>query len=270
MIHRISGPLALGILLLLVVAACGSDDGPGKSQEELEAALEQARLDRETLTKRFETQEAQFATAQSDLVVAQQALQVTLDGLTGGLSALQGYQKVSLGVRTALSSDTSSLQTALATAQGELTDTSLSLDDLKSSFFLTRNEVELNSREVQSILDEISRLQKAQVSTADAVTALEGDLAGVKQTNLALQAKVNVATVYAETSDAYFDYATAITQAARNAALLALDAWVGRTQDSDLQSAFDNWVQASTLEEQQLLSVFLDVLGTKLLLALGS
>ena len=265
MIHRISGPLALGILLLLVVAACGSDDG-SKSQDELEAALEQARLDRKTLTKRFETLEAQFATAQNDLVVAQQALQVTLDGLTGGLNALQGDQKVS---RTALSADTSNLQTALATAQSELTDTGLSLDDLKSSFFLTRNEVELNTRDVQSILDEISKLQKAQVSTADAVVALEGDLAGVKQTNLALQAKVNVATVYAETSEAYFNYATAITQAARNSALLALDAWVGRTQDSDLQTAFDNWVQASTLDEQQLLSVFLDVLGTKLLLALG-
>ena len=268
MIHRISRPLALVTLLFLVTTACGSDDDSGKNQAGLESAMDQTHLGTEILTKRLETLEDQFATAQSDLAFAQQALQITLEGVTGGSNTLHQDKKVAQEARTALSADTSDLQTALVTSQKEITDTDLLLDDLKNSFFLTRNEVELNAREMQSNSDAVSKLQKAQARTATAITALESDLAGVKQTNLALQAKVDAATVYAETSDAYFEYANAITQAARNAAFLALEAAVEISLDDDLENAFENWAQASTLEEQQLLSVFLDVLGTKLLLSL--
>ena len=286
------------LLILLGSLACGSDAAQEETSQRMEAltqGLDSLQRNLDALGGELDALKGALATAQEGLVTTQEALgarlaqgeaslteglaaaktelataQEQLASLTTGESALQGSLA---GAQEGLAS----AQEGLAKAQEGLAALELGLSDLKDSFLLTREEVARNSTGVASNADklevlarEVAELRGTQEEAAQAITRLEEEIGRVSATNEALEARVTEATGYAAVTNAYFDYVGAVTQAARNTAILALRDAVARTEDPDLGAALDDWLNSSPVEQEQLLAVFVDILGTKLVLSLTS
>ena len=263
--------LVAATLLPGVLLACGSDD-----DESGDAQPQAATSTGELAPAQQETADTQAALLGS-LTEREESLRQALAGLEATLQTTQETLGAAGQRTTALGSSLSSAETALALAQEDLAALSLALSDLRDSFLTTRHEVGLNTDAIalntaalQALQDEISTLQSAQAETAQGLAQVESDLAAMTTANQALQAKIDAATPYANATNAYFDLAGAVTQAAQSAASIALADAVTKTGDPDLQTALEDWLNATTLEQSQLLNIFLDVLGTKLRFSLVS
>lgn len=255
-------------VLLLILAACNTEEdadsvGP-TSLKELAKAQEET-------TEVYTTQMALIRSLEK----SEESLRKSMSDLEAKLLQGQGNQKTGDQRTANLSLDLTSTSQALAKAQEELSALSLALGDLRDSFLTTRLEVgiheesiNVNTKAIATLNKSIKTLQDTQAATDVEMLEVKGDLAELTKTNQDLQKKIDDATPYANATNAYFDLAGAITQAAKSTATLSLEDAVAKTGDGDLKAAFDDWLNSSPVEESQFLNIFLDILGTKLQLAL--
>ena len=257
-------------VLLLILAACNTEED-ADSQDP--TSLKELAKAQEDTTKAFTTQMALIRSLEK----SEESLTKTMSDLEAKVLQGKGNQKTGDQRTANLSLDLTSTSQALAKAQEELSALSLGLGDLRDSFLTTRLEVgihgesiDVNTKAIATLNKSIKTLQDTQAATDVDMLEVKDNLAQLTKTNQDLQTKIDDATPYASATNAYFDLAGAITQAAKSTATLSLQDAITKTGDIDLQTALDDWLQSTPVEESQFLNIFLDVLGTKLYLALTS
>jgi chromosome segregation ATPase len=257
-------------LLLLILVACNTDED---NERQGSTSLNGLAQTQQEMTDAFTTQMAIIGSLEK----SEASLQKTVAALEAKLLSNQDSQTAGDQRTANLSLDLTATSQVLSKVQEELSTLSLSLGDLRDSFLVTRLEVgvygksiDINAEAIATVKDSIKTLQGIQSATDADMFEVKDNLAQLTKTNQDIQTKIDDATPYASATNAYFDLSGAITQAAKSTATLSLQDAITKTGDIDLQTALDDWLKSTPVEESQFLNIFLDILGTKLYLALTS